>query len=195
MVDGPLSKFDLKPKPPISGTTLFVGDGLERRKQNLISSGLTLLALVTAEIPGVDLVTGSAAVVADSLAFLTNVVNSGIALSKRRYSAFFGYALAAGLSFTGAGIGAKAVSAAAAAESAQASAQTSLGAFNLLDHGLPTGAPAVRQAALSYFGNGGALDTLQTAIPAADLWGTASMAVADSSMLVTLIELFSREKH
>lgn len=139
------------------------------------SSAATALAIVTAAIPGLDLVTGALAAGTDALAGLTNAANFAMALGKRRYLAAGGYFMAAGLSFTGAGVGAKAVSASAAEVAAQDSAMTASGAFRLLDHSLPEGAPALRPAAMSYLN---ALGSYQSAVPIAALWFKAGMSIA-----------------
>jgi RHS repeat-associated protein len=157
---------------------------------NWASGVATGLALATVEIPGVDIVTGALAVGTDALDGLTNGVNGVEALEKHRYVAFTGYSLSAGLSFTGAVIGARGVSAAAAEASSEASAQVAWGGFSRLEHNLPAGSPEVGQAAMSWFD---ALGTYQDALPASALWGTAATAVSASEAVAFGAEWLQNE--
>jgi hypothetical protein len=72
---------------------------------------MSAVALATWEIPGVDIVTGGAALATDILAGVTNVINAGLAFSKHDYPNGAIDALSAGLSFVGAGLSVRAMEA------------------------------------------------------------------------------------
>jgi RHS repeat-associated protein len=146
------------------------------------SAAATGLALATCWIPGVDVVTGGLAVGADTLAGLTSVVNTGIAVSEHRYLAAGGYAVSAGLSFAGAGLGTKAVAASVEEASALSGARGAGQAFAALDHLLPEGAPALQPAALNYMTK---LGDWQSSLSSVNLWGQAAMAMSVNEAIVT----------
>jgi hypothetical protein len=140
---------------------------------------------LTAEIPGVDVVTGGLAVGADTLAGFTNGINSIRAFTQHRYPAAVGNLLSAGLSFTGAGIGAKAVQTAIASAAALSSARSAAGTFAALDHALPEGAPALGPAAEARMNTLGAY---QASSSAAALWGQATLAMGVNQLIVPGLE-------
>jgi hypothetical protein len=152
---------------------------------NIAAAAATALALVTAEIPVVDVATGGLAVAADTLAGLTGFVNSGLSVLHHRYWAAVGYALGAAFSLTGAGIGGAAVSTAISESAALSTATRAGGAFGILDHALPEGAPELAPAALAYMDSLGAWQGLA---PRAALWGEAALAMSANEGIAVGIE-------
>jgi hypothetical protein len=79
-----------------------------------------------------------------------------------------------GLSFAGAGVGGKAAGLAAEEASDLASAETAMGAFQILDHDLPDGTSAAGQAGLTYMQSWG---SWQASGAASLAWGQAALLI------------------
>jgi hypothetical protein len=131
--------------------------------------------------------------VTDSLAAITNGANSIDAFAHHRYLAAGGYAVGAGLSGVGAGIGAKAVSASISKAVALGAATRAGGAFAALDHALPEGTPALQPAALWYLRD--SLGAYQASARSAALWGQASLAMTlNGGIAIGMEDLWNRSQ-
>jgi RHS repeat-associated protein len=141
-----------------------------------VTTGLAL-------IPGVDVIAGPLAVVADAAAGLTNLYNT----TRDIRNGDTGQAIADGastfLSFAGAGIGGTAVKTSLSAARELGSARAALSTFNTLDHALPDLAPTVTSASQVYWAQFG---SWRAAEHVAGLWATAAAAASTAEVLKEL---------